>query len=205
MSNVIKSRALSASDKKDKIIRALTIFSIILLGLVGYAMNLLATLPKEFECHFPPDLSRGGMVKVNEWQSHEIYAFAYRIWQKVKRCEEDCSIEYPKNINNYGYYFTDSYRPTITSQSLEEAVNNRKRARSITEYGNFIEDKVVYLGNEKWVVYLDVKEQEHIGGKKVRDAVVRYPIIVSVFDVDREKNPWRLGIDGLQGEPKRLD
>lgn len=201
----MQSKAVKESDRKDKVIRGLTIFSVFLFGLVAHAHFLLATLPKEFECHFPPDLSRGGMVKVNEYQRHEVYAFAYQIFQQLNRCENDCAEEYEANIRKYGYFLTDEYRPQLFTEAKRLQNDNRRKVRSVEEYGRYSDDKVQPLGNDVWVVYLDVTEKELIGGKVVRNAVMRYPIVVSRFDVDREKNPWRLGIDGYKGLPKRLN
>lgn len=202
---MMRSKAVKESDRKDKVIRGLTIFCVILLGLVIHAQWLLATLPKEFECHFPPDLSRGGMVKVNEYQRHEIYAFALMMMQQTKRCETDCADEFESNIRKYGYFYTDQYRPQLLNDAKKEQSNNRRKVRSISEYGRYSEKKVVPIGNDVWVVYLDVTERELIGGKVVRNAVMRYPIIVTKYDVDREKNPWRLAIDGHKSKPKRLN
>ena len=199
------SKAKKESDRKDKVIRVLTLFCLFLLGLVTHAQWLLATLPKEFECHFPPDLSRGGMVKVNEYQLHEVYAFAFKIYQQVYRCEEDCGVEFDKNIRKYGYFITDSFRPNLMSEAKNRESYNRRRVRSISEYGTYSDSKVIPLGNGVWVVYLDVYEKESIGGKPVREAVMRYPVVVTRYDVDRERNPWRLAIDGLKGTPKRLN
>lgn len=198
------SRAKKESDRKDKLIRFLTILSIALIGLVGHSHWLLATLPKEFECHFPPDLSKGGKVKVNETPRHEVYAFALQIYQQLYRCEENCAVEFEKNIRRYGYFVTDTYRPKLLTKAKELQGHNSRRVRSISEFGHYSESKVVPLGNGVWVVYLDVVEKEHIGGKKVRDAVMRYPLLISKFDVDREKNPWRIAIDGFKEQPKRL-
>ena len=201
----MKSKAIKESDRKDKVIRGLTIFAVILLGLVLHAHWLLATLPKEFECHFPPDLSRGGMVKVNEFQRHEVYAFAYNVYQQLNRCEQDCAVEFQDNIRKYGYFVTDSYRPQLMNLAKVKESDNRRKVRGISEYGAYSDSKVVPLGNNTWIVYLDVVERELIGGKVVRDAVMRYPLIVTKYNVNREKNPWRLAIDGMNGQPKRLN
>ena len=201
----MKSKAIKESDRKDKVIRGLTIFAVILLGLVLHAHWLLATLPKEFECHFPPDLSRGGMVKVNEFQRHEVYAFAYNVYQQLNRCEQDCAVEFQDNIRKYGYFVTDSYRPQLMNLAKVKESDNRRKVRGISEYGAYSDSKVVPLGNNTLIVYLDVVELELIGGKVVRDAVMRYPLIVTKYNVNREKNPWRLAIDGMKGQPKRLN
>ncbi len=198
------SQAKSESDRKDKVIRALSLFAIILLGLVMHAHFLLATLPKEFECHFPPDLSKGGSVKVNATPRHEVYAFALMIYQQTYRCEYDCAVDFNHNLRRYGYFFSDAYRLKLLKQAKALAGHNRRRVRSIAEFGRYAENKVVPQGNGVWVVFLDVLERELIGGKPVRKAVMRYPLIIARSDVDREKNPWRLVIEGLRGQPQRL-
>ncbi len=198
------SQAKHESDRKDKVIRALTLFAVILLGLVMHAHFLLATLPKEFECHFPPDLSKGGSVKVNQTPRHEVYAFAFMIYQQTYRCETNCALDFTKNLQRYGYFFSDAYRLKLLTQAKSLTAHNRRRVRSIAEFGRYAENKVVPQGNGVWVVYLDVLEKELIGGKPVREAVMRYPLIIARSDLDREKNPWRLVIDGLQGQAQRL-
>jgi len=198
------SKTVKASDRKDRIIRGLVIFCIFLLGLVFHAQYLLATVPKEFECHFPPDLSKGGMVKVNEFQRHEVYAFAFKIFQQVYRCEDDCSIEFGGNVRKYGHYLTESYRHELKAIATRSESENRRTSRTISEYGIFKESKVIPLGNDTWVVYLDVNEKYYIGGKLVRNPIMRYPLIITKYDVDREKNPWRLGIDGLHSRATRI-
>lgn len=200
------SKAARESDRKDKIIRFLAIAVIFFTGLLGHAHYLLATLPQDFECHFPPDLSRGGTVGVNEFGKHEVYAFAHDIYQKVYRCESDCSKEFEDNVRAYGNYFTDKYRPELIAEAKRKETGNRRKVRSLTEYGIYNESKVVELGNDTWLVYLDVTEREYVGRKKTREAVIRYPLYIGKNDVDRDKNPWRLAIDGYykDQQPKRL-
>ena len=201
---MINSKAKKESDRKDKVIRSLTIFCIFILGLLGHSHFLLATVPTTFELHLPPDLTRGGVVKVNEHQKHEVYALALDLYQKLYRCEKNCAQEFPENIRKYGYFLTDEYRPKLLKQAKNLHAYNSKKRRSISEFGVFKEEKVISLGGNRWVVFLDVNEKEFIGQKLTRDAVLRYPVLISTFDVDRDKNPWRLALDGLQSKAKRL-
>lgn len=207
---MIKSKAKKESDRKDKVIRALTIFALILLGMVIHSHYLLANLPKEFECNFPPDTSQGGKVMVNETPRHQVYGLAFGLFQKIYRCEKDCSVEFANNIRAYGYFYTDTYRQKMLSYAASREGYNRKRIRSISEHGNYKQSKVIPLGNGVWVVYLDVVEKEYIGSKKVRDAIMRYPVVMVKNDVDRENNPWRLAFDdpdeyeNVDGKPRRL-
>ena len=60
-------------------------------------------------------------------------------------------------------------------------------------------------GDSAWTVLLDMQLMETFKGQPIKDTYIRYPIRVVRFDVDRERNPWRLAIDcyGSQ-KPQRL-
>lgn len=197
-----KSKAVAKTDQKDKLIRVQTIFIIILFGMVVHAHYLLGTYPKEIEMHIPPDLSNGGVAS-REPLPHEVYAFAYQIWQKTARCEQDCSKEYGKNIRAFGHYFTDSYRNNLLSEASQLESQNRFRIRSIREARPYSREYVEKKSGSSWVVDLQVQEVERIGSKIVRDATVTYPIVVMKYDIDRQKNPWGLAIGGMEHKPVR--
>ena len=47
---------------------------------------------------------------------------------------------------------------------------------------------------------------ETFRGQSVKDAFIRYPVRVVRYDVDRERNPFRLALDCFgSGTPARLD
>ncbi|WP_052447982.1 DUF2895 family protein [Vibrio rotiferianus] len=197
-------RSKRKSDLKDKIIRGLTVFVLVLLGMLGHAQYRLSLNNETFQCSVPPDLSRGGLVRVNEFYKHEVYAFAREIFQQTYRCEKDCSKEFEQNVNKYSNYYTHSYKPKLLAKAKVDRKRNKGRVRYVSEYGVYDDSKVDKLGNDTFLVHIDFREVEYIGTKKVRDAVVRYPLRVGKVDVDRQKNPWRLQIDGLKGNEARI-
>ena len=46
-----------------------------------------------------------------------------------------------------------------------------------------------------WKTWLDVNVTESINGHPVKDVMLRYPMRVVRFDVDKEVNPWGLALD----------
>jgi len=54
-------------------------------------------------------------------------------------------------------------------------------------------------------VWLDFNIQEFVRGMEVKNIKIRYPIRVVRFNVDPERNPWGLALDGFGGDgPRRL-
>ncbi|MBY8168159.1 TIGR03746 family integrating conjugative element protein [Vibrio fluvialis] len=202
------SRAKRELDRKDKLIRVLTIFSLCLIGLLFYAQFRMSDLAKqlvgEFQCFVPPDLSRGGLIKVNEYPNQTVYAFAREIFQQTMRCESDCAEEYPKKVAMFRNYYTEPYWHELKQKAEAEKGRNRGRVRYVQEVGFFSDDKVTRLGNDTFKVELTVNEVEYIGVKKVRDAKVIYPFIVGAVNIDYQKNPWKLQIGGTESEPTRI-
>ncbi|HDS1208459.1 TPA: DUF2895 family protein [Shewanella algae] len=191
-----------ARDLQDKVIRFLTIVLLGSLVLLGHAHYRLSVMPSEFECQVPPDLSNGATIKVNEQRKENLYALAFMIHQKTFSCKSDCATDIPSNIRDYGYYYTTEYRTELLKNTYSR---DRGKERTISEQGHYSESKVINRGANTWVVFIDVNVKDYIGGRKVRDAVIRYPYIIVKGDVDREKNPWRLQIAGKEGTERRLD
>jgi len=54
----------------------------------------------------------------------------------------------------------------------------------------------VQVDGDAWIVWLDVNIAEHVLGAQVKDVTLSYPIRVVRYDVDRNKNPWQLALDG---------
>ena len=55
-----------------------------------------------------------------------------------------------------------------------------------------------------WVVLLDVELVEKIKGETIKHLYLRYPLRVALYDIDRDRNPWMLALDGYQEEPTKI-
>ena len=85
---------------------------------------------------------------------------------------------------------------------------HRARTRQMTEIPGlgYAANRVLPDGQAAWTVLLDMQLMEAFRGQPVKDAFIRYPIRVVRYDVDRERNPWRLAIDCYGSHrPERLD
>ncbi|MDC5870282.1 TIGR03746 family integrating conjugative element protein [Vibrio europaeus] len=195
--------AKSASDKKDGVIRVLTFVCVIFAGLLLHAHTLVANTPEDLNCYIPPTLSGGGKLQ-KILPKHEAYAFAREVNQQIRRCETDCSKDFENNIHRFSNLYSPAYKADLLAEAQRNKSRNRNRVRFVSEYGEFDWDKVKTKEDGTTIVRLQVKEVEYVGTKKVRDAIMEYPFILRYADVDRQKNPWKLWIDGTDGQPIRL-
>lgn len=200
----MSSRSKRISDLKSRIIQALTTLVLILLGSQFYSNWRIYNTVEDFQCHLPPDITKGGVVRVNEFYPHEVYGFVREINQQTRRCEKNCAVDYENNINAYGYYYTEKYKAELLKNAKRNVQKDKGRVRYVSEYGVYRPSKVIDLGNNTFVVNLEVTETTYVGAKKVKEGTYRYPYVVGKVDVDRQRNPWKLQIAGLNGNVERL-
>lgn len=198
---------LSASNKS---LRA-SILVVAALGVVG--MYLTYRVPKSIDVHLSPNIAAGENVRVRDGESEvpavNVYGFAYYIWQQINRWQADGFTDYGKQIYYYQSYITPGCRRQLENDMQVRNSSGELRARTrimseIPGFG-FAPNRVIAQGTSAWTVLLDMQMQESFKGQPVKDIFIRYPIRVVRFDVDREKNPWRLAIDCFgSNRPERL-
>ena len=73
----------------------------------------------------------------------------------------------------------------------------RQRVRTVQEIlGQFYtRQRVMIESADVWRTWLDLNVAESIGGHPVKNVLLRYPIRVVRYDVDKEINPWGLALD----------
>lgn len=192
------------SDKKDKIIRLLTILFLSALALNGFLNWLLVTKSDNLSVDIPPNFENGGTIKINERQPHILYDFAFNLTQKTKLCIEDCGEEEEANIRKYGYYFTPQYRKKSLKDAVKNQHRNRKRTRTIEEYTPYKKSKVERISSNVWIVNLELTITEKIGNKVVKNMNVKKPVKLVQVDIDRAKNPWRLQLANPTADMERI-
>lgn len=148
-----------------------------------------------------PDLSRFATLRPGEYHPHEIYGFAQAIWQGLNRWPQDGQKEYAENLYRFQAYLTPDFYAEREADLKERARRGElsKRGRGLQPIPGreYSPEKVKPLSETSWVVYVDLQLQEWHGSTPVKDTLIRYPLKVMVFDVDRERNPWGLGLDGF--------
>ncbi|AHK80122.1 conjugal transfer protein [Ectothiorhodospira haloalkaliphila] len=166
--------------------------------------------PREMTVHIPPDLRSGSTQPADEVPQVNVYAFTYYIWQQMNRWPEDGSNDYGQNIYRLAAFVTPQFRRQL-QRDLEQRGRRGElsgRERSVVEIpgAGFSPRRVqVQADGQSWVVWLDLQINETVRGRAVKQTPIRYPLRVVRHDVDRERNPWGLAIDGFAGEgPQRI-
>ncbi|MCF6256155.1 MAG: TIGR03746 family integrating conjugative element protein [Gammaproteobacteria bacterium] len=170
------------------------LFMLVILIVVGWMQA-----PRDITLHYPPDLRSGAQMQMGEVPPFEVYLFAQYILQQLNSWEINGSKDYPRKVSMLRYYLTPNYQQQLEEDiSLREGngeLRNRVRNFSFAPGTAYRED-FVQLDGDSWIVWLDVNIDEYVLGKSVKELSLRYPIRVVRYDVDREKNPWQLALDG---------
>ena len=203
--------ALATARAANKSLRS-AIMVVAALGAGG--MYFAGRTPQTIDVHLAPNIQGGDTVAVRSGESDvpavNVYGFAYYIWQQINRWQEDGSADYGKQIYYYQAYITPACRTQLENdmQARSGAGELRQRTRIMTEIPGFgfAPNRVIAEGTNAWTVLLDMQMQESFKGQQIKDVFIRYPMRVVRYDVDREKNPWRLAIDCYgNNRPARLN
>ncbi len=171
------------------------------------------TVPKTIDVHLAPDIRAGSVVEIKNGVGYippeNVYSFAYYIWQQLNRWQEDGMKDYPKQLYNLQSFVTAKCQAEIKDDMKNRAKNSEllQRTRLVTEIPgfSFAANRVIADSSAVWTVFLDMQLQETYRGQNVKDTFVRYPLRIVRYDVDRERNPWGLGLDCFSDQPQRLD
>ncbi|KGG92153.1 MULTISPECIES: PFL_4703 family integrating conjugative element protein [Comamonas] len=201
-----------ASERSHNAKLTKIIFAVVFFGVAG--MWFASRVPKNIDLHVAPDIKAGDTIRVIDGQSPvpstNAYGFAYYIWQQINRWQSDGSQDYGKQIYAMQFYLTPRCQAQLQTDMQQRHAKGelRRRTRQISEIPGFpySENRVIREGSDAWTVLLDMQVQETFAGQPVKDVFIRYPLRVVRFDVDRERNPWRLGLDCFgSSQPARLN
>lgn len=192
--NQSRQRLLASHDH----IRTLRIVVLCLLVAVIALWWRNGSLQETRRLYIPPDLTQGMVTNFDNVPAPLVYTFAYYIWQQLNRWSRDGEKDYPKQIYKLQGFLTPGCRVALeadmnTKQGLGEL---RQRVRSLQEIlgQSYTRERVAIETSSSWKVWLDVNVIESIGGHPVKDVLLRYPLAVVRFDVDKEINPWGLAL-----------
>lgn len=189
-------------------VKALYIIIAILTLIAFYAMWGWKTAPKDIRVYIPPDLRAGGVFEIGEVPTSVVYVFAHYIFQQLNTWREEGKEDYAENIYALKHYMTPRFQVNIQKDLELRAENGElsNRTRTVQELpgSGFSEDKVKVLGNGRWEVILDYDVKEQVNQVSVKETPVRYVLKIVRYNIDPEKNPWGLAIDGFALPPKRI-
>lgn len=189
----------------------------------AFALSLIVALagiyaawshPKTLDLNFAPSMATGGSVQVRDGvapvASTSVYGFGYYIWQQLNRWQKDGSKDYGTQIYDFQSYITPSCQEQLKADLKKRSGSGelRSRTRQVTEIPgySFQEARVIAEGSSAWTVLLDMQVVETLNGTEVKNTYVRYPLRIVRFEVDRERNPFQLGLDCFgNNAPERID
>jgi integrating conjugative element protein (TIGR03746 family) len=151
--------------------------------------------------HIPPELRFGANLKSGDVPKANLYTFAGYIFQQLNRWESNGEKNYAEQIFSTSPFLTPSFQKFLVNDMEErhQAGELSRRVRYIqTIPGQGYEDRRVdVLDNSNWVVWIDFSIHEYVNALKVKTVYIRYPFLVTRYDIDPEKNPWGLALNGF--------
>jgi integrating conjugative element protein (TIGR03746 family) len=205
----IMSRAKNELDftlQKMKMWRGFTLFLgvLLLFGLMVHKSKI-----NDFTIHIPPDLTAGKVQNINHVAHASVYTFSTYIYQQINRWKEDGKKDFTKNIETLRFYLTPRYYQQLKTEYKKKLQQGelQGRIRGVSEMAghNYTEDKVTMLAkNRAWEVKVDLNVQEWFRGMEVKNVNIQYPLKVVRFDIDKERNPWGLALDGYVSKPIKI-
>lgn len=198
--------AISARDNHIWTLRGVCVVLVLLLvtALGGWMMA-----PSKLMIHNPPDLRNGSTRPYWEVDPGAVYTFAFYIFQQLNSWPTDGAKDYPRRIAGLAPYLTPQCKAFLEEDATQR--NNRgelsDRVRGITEIPGrgYKPASVKIVDRDNWVVTLDVSADEYYHAESVKRALVRYPLKVTRWESDADRNPMGLAFDCYAEVPQRLE
>jgi len=188
-------------------LRGVIAVQMIVIGALWYGWQ---SAPRDLTVHLPPDIRAGTSLRASEVPAQSVYAYAQYIFQQLNRWEADGQNEAGERLYALSPYLTPAYREQIKAdldlKGRRGELAGRTRGITGIPGHEFTPDRVRVVAPGVWEVQLDLELMETVDGVVVKRARAVYPLRVVRYDIDREKNPWGLALDGYAGSgPYRLE
>ena len=197
------------SDEVNNHIRTLKIGCGVLTAIVGVGLYGLYQMPSEILLYQTPNLETGSTRHITDVPAYSVYGFGLYVMQQVYNTSNlDGGIE--RNIKAYGNYLSPEFQQQLIVQDKIDkknaiAVQDVSQEVREMEGVRFDKDHVFQLTPSKWVVYLDLQIVDRFNGEKVKDAFMRYPVVVEKADFNPSVNPTGLRLTGFYQTPFRIN
>ncbi|MEQ9561991.1 MAG: TIGR03746 family integrating conjugative element protein [Woeseiaceae bacterium] len=167
-------------------------------------------MPSVITVHVPPDLRSGAVLSLDDVPSPNVYLFTLYVFQQLNRWQDDGAEDYGKAVFRLAPYLTPRFRNELLDDMDTKGKKGElaQRVRSLQPIPGrgYDEQRVDIVGDDAWIVWLDLELNESVKGMPVKQTTIRYPIRVSRYPVDAAANPWGLALDGYAADgPVRLD
>lgn len=195
---------------KDQVIKAYRTGLMAVAGVAVVGGVVWLSSIRDITLHYPPDLTSGAVMGIDDIPKANVYTFAHYIFQQLNRWPKNGEEDYYQRIHALRAYLTPScfedrladYEDKANTQRI---LNNRVRALWEIPGRGYKPVRVKKVSADSWTVSMDLHISETYRGEQVKDLLVNYPLAVVRYDVDPESNPWGLAIDCFAGTPRVIE
>ncbi|MBS9441295.1 PFL_4703 family integrating conjugative element protein [Photorhabdus heterorhabditis] len=177
---------------------------LLLLSLSGWMMA-----PRALTIYTPPDVRSGSTRPWWQVPVSQVYAFGFYIFQQLNAWPKDGEVDYPAKIAALSPYLTPSCQVFLEqdAQNRSQVGELKDRVRVVYEIPErgFRDSNVMVKDRDNWVIRLDLVADEYFHAEPVKRALVRYPLKVTRWQGDAERNPFGLALDCYDSTPQRLE
>jgi len=198
----MSSRFLDAQTAKQAHIRSLYLVIVFLMmanmGLwFGWKQS-----PQYMRISIPPDLRAGAIVRPDEFQAAQVFAFARMYQLALNRWEEDGAVDFKKRVEELQAYLTPSYRESLGTVMLNKMQRGELKGRTryampLEHYNEYHADHVETLDDGSWIVHVEMEIVEKVAGLEAKRVRIHYPLSVTRINIDPAKNIWGLALNGI--------
>ena len=158
--------------------------------------------PQYLRISIPPDLRAGAVVRPDEYQAAQVFAFARMHHLALNRWEENGTEDFPKRIEELQAYLTPQYRDTLVQVMQNKMTRGELKGRTrytlpLEGYNEYHDQHVKTLEDGSWEVSLEVEIVEKVAGLEAKRVRIRYPLSIVRINIDPVKNIWGLALNGI--------
>ena len=178
---------------------------------------LLYKVPREMTVYVPPNIPQKGLyLKNDQIPDATIYRFAYQTWSNIMTWSQNGAEAFKDNLANNRLFLTNQFENSLKSeiQKINESGFLYKHTQIVmgANGGTFHPQDVKYIGNDTWLVHLDMRTINYVEGQSdtggfsqahvASDAENSFVFKVVRKPINQASNPIGLALAGYAAPPK---
>ena len=182
------------------------------IGMLALSLALVygwSQAPKKLTLRYPPDLRVGKVMGVDDVPHENVYSWTWYVIQQLNRWQTDGVSDGPRAIANLSAFFHPQFRKELEKELDDKAregeLRNRTRYAVPMPSSKYTADMVKEVAPGTWNVTVDMQIVDVMDGRIIKDVPTQYSVVVRLYDIDPEINPWGFVIDKWKDSPRKLD
>lgn len=200
----------------------LALLSLFVALLLSFVLNIilgafLYLVPKDMTVFVPAHIVQGGWHgKSGQINDSQVYRFTYSTWLALNSWTGNGEKAYPKNLKSNTPYLSKPFQNVLEKEMSQMKDQGFLYHHSQVSYGvngsSFNNQDVKYIGNDTWLVHLDIRTVNYVSGNNVNegfgadhvasDAQTSFIFKVTKFPIIPGFNTSGLVIEGYAVPPK---